>query len=189
MSNNIFSEFNTHGITYKDIQNAQRSGAAPSPANLDYNKNDTFTKSSAKKDFSADDGKISFKDKLKNFAKGLVSPITTMFASPKNFAIGAASIVGISLLVAATGGAITPLLIASGVTMGGIQIAKSAYNAATATTDDEARQAWQGMGAGTTAVAGSVAGAKGALKASGVDTANMSAIEATLQCFKSIPSS
>ncbi len=188
MSNNIFSEFNVDKTTYNDIQRSNLNSPPPR-TNLDYNINDTYTKSSTKKDFSADDGKISFKDKLKNFAKGIVSPITTMFSSPKNFAIGAASIVGISVLTAATGGAITPLLIASGVTMGGIQIARSAYNAATAATDDEARQAWQGMGAGTTAVAGSVAGAKGALKASGVDTANMSALEATLQCFKSVPSS
>ena len=34
-------------------------------------------------DYSIDDGKISFGDKIKNFAKGLISPITTMFSSPK----------------------------------------------------------------------------------------------------------
>ena len=33
----------------------------------------------------ADDGKISFGSKIKNIAKGIISPITTMFSSPKNF--------------------------------------------------------------------------------------------------------
>lgn len=139
-------------------------------------------------EFAADDGKISFEDKAGNFVKGLFSPITSMFSSPKNFLIGAASIAGIGALTIATGGAITPLLVAGGVVAGGVQFASGAYKAANATTDEEARQAWQGMGAGTTSVAMSVAGAKSALKAAGVQGASeMGALEATAQCFKNSP--
>lgn len=140
-------------------------------------------------EYAADDGKISFADKLKNFGKGLISPITSMFSSPKNFLIGAATIVGIGALTVATGGAITPLLVAGGVAIGGIQFAKGAIGAATAKTDAEAEQAWQNMGTGTVTVAGSVAGAKGALKAAGYETEGLNALSATAKCFKVAPKS
>ena len=74
-------------------------------------------------------------------------------------------------LIVATGGAAAPLFVAAGLVGGTIQFAKSAYGAAVATTDDEARAAWQGMGTGAGAVAGSVAGSKTALNAAGVNTA------------------
>ena len=148
---------------------------------------DTFETS--KKNYNIDDGKISFQDKAKNFAKGIISPIKTMFSSPKNIAVSAVTIVGGSLLIAATGGAIAPFMIAAGVIGGGIQLGTSAYKAAKATTDEEAILAWQGIGAGTSAVVGSVAGAKGALKASGVNTQSLNPVQATIQCFKQIPSS
>ena len=145
---------------------------------------------SAKKDYSADDGKISFGDKLKNFGKGLISPVTNMFKSPKNFLIGAGMIIAGAALVVATGGAAAPVLVAAGVAGGAIQFGTSAVKAANAKTDAEAEQAWQGMGAGTSSVALSVAGAKTSLKAAGCvdDVSNMSALQATAQCFKAAPS-
>lgn len=137
--------------------------------------------------YSKDDGIISTKDKAKNFLKGVISPVTNMFQSPKNFAIGLAAIVGGGLLIAATGGTAAPLMVTAGIIGGGVQFGKSAYMASKAKTDAEAETAWQGMGAGTSAVAMSVAGAKSALKATGADTQGMSAIQATVQCIKQTP--
>ena len=140
-------------------------------------------------DYSIDDGKISPKDKLKNFAKGLISPITALFSSPKNFLIGAGIIAAGAALTIATGGAIAPIFVALGVTGGAIQLGTSIYKASKATTDDEAKSAWQGMGAGTSAVGMSVLGSKAALKGAGVDTKGMGFLKATVECFKQVPSS
>ncbi len=138
-------------------------------------------------DYSIDDGKISTGDKAKNFAKGLISPITNMFSSPKNFLIGAGMIAGGVALTIATGGTIAPLFVAAGVTGGAIQLGKGIYNASNATTDAEAEAAWQGMGAGTTAIGLSVAGAKSALKGAGVETEGLNLFSATVECFKQSP--
>ena len=111
-----------------------------------------------------------------------------MFKSPKNFAIGALGIAGSGLLIAATGGAIAPVMIAAGVVGGGIGLLKSGYSAINAKTDDEARKAWQGLGLSTTTVAGSIAGSKAALKGAGIDTKGMNFLKSTIECFKSVPS-
>lgn len=140
-------------------------------------------------DYSIDDGKISFGDKLKNFGKGLITPITALFSSPKNFLIGAGIIAAGTALTIATGGAIAPLFVALGVTGGAIQLGTSIIKAHNATTDDEAKSAWLGMGAATSAVGMSVLGSKAALKGAGVDTKGMSFLKATLECFRQVPSS
>lgn len=140
-------------------------------------------------DYSIDDGKISFGDKLKNFGKGLITPITALFSSPKNFLIGAGIIAAGTALTIATGGAIAPLFVALGVTGGAIQLGTSIVKAHNATTDDEAKSAWLGMGAGTSAVGMSVLGSKAALKGAGVDTKGMSFLKATVECFRQVPSS
>lgn len=142
---------------------------------------DTFTKTTAAD--GADDGKISFGKKMLCFAKGAVSPITGMFSSVGNFVKGAIGIAAGAGLIAITGGAAAPIMVAAGIGLGGFQIAKGAVGAATAKTDAEAEQAWESMGSGTVAVAGSVAGAKAALKASGANTSGMSTLEATKECF------
>ncbi len=137
--------------------------------------------------YSADDGKISAKEKLINFGKGVISPVTAMFSSPKNFIIGTAGIAGGGLLIAATGGAVAPVIAAAGVIGGGIGLLKSGYSAMNAKTDDEARKAWQGIGLGSAATIGSIAGSKAALKSAGIDTNGINALKATVQCFKSVP--
>ncbi|MGM9993796.1 MAG: hypothetical protein ACI37R_03595 [Candidatus Avigastranaerophilus sp.] len=134
-----------------------------------------------------DDGKITFGEKVKNFAKGIIAPVTTMFKSPKNFLIGAGMIAGTAALIAATGGAAAPVLAAAGVIGGGIQIGINANKAKNAATDIQAKEAWQGMGTGTTAVVGSAIGAKSALKASGSDTSKMGIIKSTFECIKQAP--
>lgn len=179
------------------MQNVQAGASVPvnQPANFVSTQNapqyqhainqDTASFSNDK--YSADDGKISAKEKLLNFGKGVISPVATMFSSPKNFAIGAAGIIGSGLLIAATGGAAAPVMVAAGVAGGAVGLLKSGYNALTAKTDDEARKAWQGLGLGTTAVAGSIAGSKAALKGAGIDAKNMNVLSATVECFKSVP--
>lgn len=139
-------------------------------------------------DYSIDDGKISDKDKLENFCKGIISPITNLFSSPKNFLIGAGMLIGGAALTIATGGAVAPLFIALGVTGGAIQLGSSVYKASTATTDEEAKQAWQGIGAGTSSIGMSVAGSKSALKGAGINTNGMNPLTATAECFKQVPS-
>ncbi len=132
----------------------------------------------------ADDGKLGFGETLGSFFKGVISPITSMFESPENFIKGAAMVVGGGLLIAATGGAAAPLLVAAGVTMGGIQVVKGISGAANAKTDAEAKAAWEEIGCGTGAVAGSVIGAKAAVKAAGIEGASeMSSLQATKACF------
>ena len=71
-----------------------------------------------------------------------------MFSSPKNFvktlAVGAAS----AALIAVTGGAATPFLIAGGAIAGGIQAGKGIYQATQAETDAEKRAALENVGGG-----------------------------------------
>lgn len=162
--------------------------AAPQYQKTPLSQDTTDFSNNAQDKWSADDGKISGKEKLVNFGKGVISPITIMFKSPKNFAIGALGIAVSGLLIAATGGAIAPVMVAAGVVGGGIGLLKSGYGAINAKTDDEARKAWQGLGLSTTTVAGSMAGSKAALKGAGIDTKGMNFFKATVECFKNVPS-
>lgn len=135
-----------------------------------------------------DDGKISFKEKIKNFGEGLVKPIKTIFSSPKNMIITAASIAGGAALIALTGGAAAPVMVAAGLIGGSIQVGKGIYKQVNAKTDNEAKQAWQDMGSGTFAIGVSAAGAKSSLKAAKVDGAkNMSTIKAIGKCLVDLP--
>lgn len=113
----------------------------------------------------ADDGKISFGEGLKSFFKGAIkSLIPTSFGDfLKKAVIG----VGCAALVAVTGGAATPFLIAGGAIAGGIQAGKGIYNATQAKTDAEAKAAFEDIGGGTTAIAASVVAGKAYTKATG----------------------
>ena len=135
-----------------------------------------------------DDGKISFKEKIKNFGEGLVKPIKTIFSSPKNMAITAVSIAGGAALIALTGGAAAPVMVAAGLVGGTVQVGKGIYKQVNAKTDNEARMAWQDMGSGTFTIGASAAGAKSSLKAAKVDGAkNMSTIKAIGKCLVDLP--
>ena len=96
-----------------------------------------------------DDGKIGLWEGIKSFAQGAVKSVTNMFSSPKNFfktlAVGAAS----AALIAVTGVAATPFLIAGGAIAGGIQAGKGIYQATQAETDAEKRAALENVGGGT----------------------------------------
>ncbi len=154
-------------------------------------KKDTLEKNSEKTNIAgdgSDDGKISFKEKVKNFGKGLIAPVKNMFSSPKNIAITAVSAVAGIGLIALTSGAAAPVMVATGLIGGGVQIGKGIYKQINAQTDDEAKQAWQEMGSGTFTAGVSAASAKSALKASGVsNTKDMSVFSAIGKCFKDTP--
>ena len=135
-----------------------------------------------------DDGKISFTEKMKNFGEGLVKPIKTIFSSPKNMVITAASIAGGAALIALTGGAAAPVMVAAGLAGGTVQVGKGIYRQLNAKTDNEARLAWQDMGSGTFTIGASAAGAKSSLKAAKVDGAkNMSTMKALGKCLVDLP--
>lgn len=138
------------------------------------------------------DGKFSFWQAAKNFGKGLISPITSMFSSPKNFLIGAGTILAGGALIVATGGAAAPALLALGIGMSGYQIGQGVYKFATAKNGDEREEAFHDMGAGTGGLALSAVGAKASLKGAGVaadQVDNMSMIQATTQNIRQTPSS
>ena len=140
------------------------------------------------------DGKISFGSKIKNLGKGVVNFFKGMVCDENGkfslkrtlTTVGIAA--GATVLTIATGGAAAPFLVAAGATLGAVEIGKGAYKAVTANTDAEAEAAWQNIGSGTTAVVGSVIGAKSALKSAKVDVSAYKgirgAIKATGQTFK-----
>ena len=136
-----------------------------------------------------DDGKISAKKSLKHFFNGIISPIKMLVSSPKNMIIGAGAIVSSALLCAAFP-PLLPVMVATGVATGSIQLLSGGYKALTAKTDKEAEQAWESIGSGTFSVGTSALGAKTSLKAAGIDKVDdLSFINATIKCFKEIPAS
>ena len=135
-----------------------------------------------------DDGRISFSEKVSNFCNGVVAPIKNIFASPKNMAVTALTVAAGAGLIALTGGAAAPVMVALGVIGGGTQIASGLYKQATATTDAQAAQAWNQMGSGTFTMGVSALGAKSSLKVAGVEnTANMTTWQAVCNCIKNAP--
>ena len=142
-----------------------------------------------------DDGKIGFWGAVENIGKGAINFFKGMVCDENgNFSLKrtlttAAVIAGAVALSIATSGAATPYLIAAGVTMGTVETGKGVYKACTAKTDREAEAAFQNIGSGATSIILSVAGAKGALKASGSTyvpkgNAFTSSLRATGECFR-----
>lgn len=134
----------------------------------------------------ANDGKFSCSQALKNFGEGLASPITELFSSPKNFVIGAGMIAGSMALVAATGGAAAPLLVAAGVGMGAIQATKATYKLISAKNGDDMEKAFYDVGGATSTVGLSALGAKGSLRQANIDTKGLDVLAATKKCFTSV---
>ncbi len=158
-------------------QSAQQQNIQTSAQMQDIAPAQTAAQIQATAEAEMDDGKISGKEKCKNFFKGVGNFFKGMVCdengkfSWKRTLTTVAVAAGAVALTVATGGAATPFLVAAGATMGAVQVGKGAYKAATAKTDAEAAAAWQEMGSGATAIVGSVAGAKGALRSSGVNVA------------------
>ena len=117
-----------------------------------------------------DDGKIGFFSAIGNAIKGagktVVNCVKGMFTNSEGkFSLGKTLLsIGTAALCIAVP-AVGVAACAIGGTMGAIQVGKGIYNAATAETDAEAKEAWQNIGGGAITVAGSVAGAKAGIKA------------------------
>ncbi len=138
-------------------------------------------------DYSKDDGVISNSDKAKCFAKGLIAPVTDMFSSKENFIKGVGMLAGGAALLAVTGGAAAPILVAASVAGGAVQFGVSAYRANKAKTDEEAMAAWKGVGEGVSLIGFSAAGAKPSLKAANFSSEGLNPLASTVQCFKISP--
>ena len=140
-----------------------------------------------------DDGKLSFGETMESFGKGLAG----LVKGAVNHPIATAVTVGVgTAAVALTGGAILPVMVAAGATIGTGMIGVGAYKAATADNDADAKRAWEIIGTGTFTAGASLVGAKTSLNQAnkaGVISAkgakDMSAGKALVQNFKSIPES
>ena len=92
------------------------------------------------------DGKIGFWEGAKRFLKGAVlNPIKSMVKHPL-ITIGAIAVAGLAIAAAPIVG---PILAVTGLAIGLYTGAKGVYNAMTAKTDAEARNAWENIGTGT----------------------------------------
>lgn len=131
------------------------------------------------------DGKFSCSEAVRNFARGLISPITSMFSSPKNFLVGVGMTAGSMALIAATGGAAAPILVAAGIGIGAIQAGKAAYGIATAKNGDDIERAFYDVGGATSAIGLSAAGAKSALKQANMETEGLNLLNSIKKCFSS----
>ena len=153
---------------YMKVQNQIINGGVSTP-NLTY-ANDSVTFSGNKCTDGKDDGKIGFFGAVGNAIKGVgktvVNGIKGMFTDKNGkFSLGKTLL---SIGTAAACIAFPAVGVAAcvvGGTMGAVQVGKGIYNAATAKTDAEAKQAWQDIGGGTFTAAASVVGAKAGIKA------------------------
>jgi hypothetical protein len=147
----------------------------------------------------SNDGKFSIKEAGKNFFKGLISPITSMFESKENFLMGAAMLIGGAALIIGTGGAAAPFLLTLGLGMGAVQAGTAIYKMATAKDGDDIEKAFYDAGAATGTIGLSVVGAKASLKgispSSGMSVSsasqvkNMSLLQSTIENIKLTPAS
>lgn len=137
-----------------------------------------------------DDGKIGFWQSVKHFGKGILNFGKSLIGFDengkwsagkllKNVAIGA----GIAAVCVLTAGTAVPAIIAGvGVASAAGGLGKSIYQFATAKTDAQARAAAEGMGSNTVALAGSVVGAKAAMKGvPGVDASKYTGFKGTVK--------
>lgn len=131
------------------------------------------------------DGKFSTSEATKNFIKGIVSPLTSMFSSPKNFLTGIGIAAGSMVLIAATGGAIAPILVTAGIGMGTFQAGKAIYQLASAKNGDDAEKAFYDFGGATSAIGLSAMGAKISLKQANIKTTGLNVIGSVKECILS----
>lgn len=138
-----------------------------------------------------DDGKISLKEKLVSFGKGLLGLVKTVVKRPVVSLLTLGACFGLSML---TGGAILPLLVAAGLASGLGILTIAIIRAIRAQTDAAAKAAWESMGNGTFTVVTSMFCIKPALSAAakaGVKAAegseNLNIFQSAVKTFKVVP--
>ena len=163
------------GIDYTKWGNIESSSINSSRnKNLDTSsikyEDDTFVSSSEKCTDGKDDGKIGFFSAIGNAIKGvgktIVNGVKGMFTdSEGKFSLGKTLLSVGTVAACIAFPAVGIAACAIGGTMGAIQVGKGIYNAATAETDAEAKEAWQNIGGGAFTVATSAVGAKAGINA------------------------
>ena len=132
-------------------------------------------------------------DMLKQFGKGLLSPITSLFSSPKAFLLGAGVMAVSAALMFATAGAAGPMLLGLGLGVGCFQVGKAAYKLINATNAQDLKDACYQAGAAASTLGLSCLGAKQSLRwatelqPERID--NMTTLTAVGKNIKSIPDS
>ncbi len=158
-----------NGITYYSTDDGV-SFSSLNKLNGSLSSSETTSKSTDGKD----DGKISLWEKVKSgvsgAAKGIINGVADILSDPKKIALTAGAI-ALSIACPPAGVA----LAAVGAAGGAIQVGKGIYNATKATTDAEAKEAFENIGSGTLQVGLSVVGAKAGLKNCGNTTAAITA--------------
>ncbi len=147
--------YNQYGINGFYNQYGLNNNASPSVFGYGYNQN-------------TDDGKISFGEKVGSFFKGIGKSVVNGVKSlltPKGL-LKTAAVVG-ACMIPGVGPLIGAGLAAFGVAKGASTVVKGAAQAANATTDAEAKAAWENIGGGAFTTAASAVGLKGAAKAIG----------------------
>lgn len=139
----------------------------------------------AEKTDKSNDSQFSTSEALKNFGKGLVSPITSMFSSPKNFLMSLGMIAGSVGLIAATGGAAAPLFVAAGVGIGALQAGATVLEFAKAKNGDDLEKAFYEAGTATSTLGLSLFGAKASLKEANIETEGLNIFNSAKKCFTS----
>lgn len=130
----------------------------------------SFSTSTEKCTDGKDDGKIGIFSAIGNAVKGvgktIVNGVKGMFTNSEGkFSLGKTLLSLGTAAVCVAFPAVGVAACAIGGAMGAVQVGKGIYNAATATTDAEAKEAWQNIGGGAFTVAASVTGAKAGVKA------------------------
>ncbi len=124
---------------------------------------------------------------LSQFIKGLVSPITGMFQSTKTVLLSGLGIVGTGALLAATQGALAPILFVAGLGFGAVQGISALQKFASAKNGRDVEQAFFDLGAATTGFGLSLTGSKAALKPLGVQTEKMNMSQVILRNLQEAP--
>lgn len=147
------------------------------------------TDSFEKKPDLANDNKFSKQEAFKNFGKGLISPITSMFSSVSNFAAGAGIMAASGALIAATGGAAAPLLIVAGAGLGAVQTGSAILKIIKAKNADEAEKAFFEIGSAVSTLGFASVGSKFSLRNAGYPANGSSVLNSTKTCFQSVSKS
>lgn len=138
-----------------------------------------------------DDGKLSCKEALGSFGKGLFGVVKTFINNPVKTLVA----VGVGAgAVALTGGAILPFMAVGGALIGVRTILSGVSNVINAKTDGEAKKGFETMGTGTFTLAASTLSSKTALKSatkagvkSAGDLVTNNPIKNLANCAKVIP--
>ena len=93
---------------------------------------------------------------------------------------------GSLILIAATGGAAAPILVAAGIGMGVVQAGGAVYKIIKAKDGDDIEKAFYDVGAATSTIGLSLSGAKSSLKRASIETEGLNALSSAKKCITSI---